>query len=115
MYRTRIVVANELRSYREAISHVLVNLRPDVEVFTTEQEDLDQEVQRLRPDFVVCSQSTPRVESQVRVWVELYRDCGTRSKVSVRGETETVEDIQLTDLLALLDQTTTRDLASTLS
>lgn len=113
MEATRVVlVANELRSYREAISHVLVNLRPNVEVFTTEQEDLDQEVQRLHPDFVVCSQSTPRVESQVSVWVELYRDCGTCSKVSVRGETETVEDIQLTDLLALLDQT--RDLATTL-
>ncbi len=103
MNSTRIIVANELRSYREAIAQVFASLRAGVEVFTAEPENLDQEVVRLRPDFVICSQATFMVNLHVPVWVELYPNCAACSIVSVRGETKTVEEIQLTDLLALLD------------
>ncbi len=104
MYSTRVVVANELRSYREAIAQVFGKARPEVEVFAVEPEDLDEEVMRLRPDFVICSQVTPVVEFLVPVWVELYPDCQAHSKIGVKGETTTVDDVQLADLLAFLDQ-----------
>src|ERR671933_840143 len=100
-----LLVANELRSYREAIAQVFEKLRPEIEFYETEPENLNWEVTRLRPDFVVCSQVTSMVESCVPVWVELYPDCEAHSVVSIRGETTTVDDIQLTDLLEILDRT----------
>lgn len=102
----RVVVAVELRSYREAIVRTMRGMRPHVEVHEAEPEELNREVARLRPDFVVCSQVTSLVESRVPMWVELYPDCEAHSRVSLRGEsTTTVADIQLTDLLDLLDRT----------
>ena len=105
MEATRVLVVNELRSYREAIAQALESLRPAVEALIAEPEDLDREVARLRPDFVICSRATPAVESRVPVWVELHPNCGTRSRVGVRGETASVEEVRLDDLLALLDRT----------
>src|SRR4051812_28248471 len=104
MYSRRVVVAIELRSYREAIARAVRSMRPAVEVYETEPEKLDVEVARLRPDFVVCSKVTPVIESCVPVWVELYPNCKGHSRVSFSGESITVTDIQLPDLLTLVDQ-----------
>jgi hypothetical protein len=101
----RVLMANELRSYREAIAQVMRRLRPDVEVYETEPDEMNQEITRLRPNLVVCSRVTPVVESCVPVWIELYPACQECSVVSIRGETMTVQDIELADLLTLLDQT----------
>jgi hypothetical protein len=80
-------------------------MRPALEVYETEPEELDREVTRLRPGFVVCSHVTSVVEALVPVWVELYPECEAPSRVSFWGEITTVADLQLTDLLAFLDQT----------
>jgi hypothetical protein len=100
----RILVACELQSYRQALAAAFRELRPDVEVFEAEKEDLDREVERLAPDLVVCSGLTPRVEDLAPSWVELYPDHGARSVVSVLGERSIVEDIQLSDLLSIIDR-----------
>ena len=105
MNGARILVACELRSYREAIASAFRVLRPGVEVFEVEEEDLDREVGRLDPDLVVCSRLTARVENHAPNWVELYPDYGPRSVVSVRGERSTIEEIQLSDLLSIVDKT----------
>ncbi len=104
MNLTRVVVANELRSYRQVLARAFGNLRSNVEVSAVEPEDLDGEVKRLRPGFVVCSRATPAVESRVPIWVELYPDHQAHSRVGLRGVTTTVEDMQFDDLLALLDR-----------
>lgn len=80
------------------------NMRPDVEVYEIDPEDLNMEVARLWPDFVVCSQVTSSVESRVPVWVELYPGYEARSRVSFWGESTTIADVKLTDLLDLLDR-----------
>lgn len=105
MNSARVLVACELRSYREAIAAAFRVLRPSVEVFEVEEEDLDREVGRLDPDLVVCSRLTARVENHAPNWVELYPGCGPRSVVSVRGERSTIEEIQLSDLLSVVDKT----------
>lgn len=102
---TRILVASELRSYREAVATAFRELRPDVEVFEAESGDLNREVLRLRPDLVICSQITSLVKERVRNWVELYPDCEPHSVVSIEGEVSTVEDMQLADLLDVVDRT----------
>ena len=99
------MVACELQSYREALAAAFRELRPDIEVFESEKEDLDREVERLDPDLVVCSRLTARVEDRAASWVELYPDHEPHSVVSVLGERSTVEEIQLSDLLSIIDGT----------
>ncbi len=104
MNGVRILVACEFKSYREAIAAAFRVLRPDVEVFEAEEEDLDREVVRLSPELVVCSQLTTRISASVHSWVELYPRCGSQSFVSVQGERSTIEEIQLSDLLSIVDK-----------
>lgn len=99
----RILVAHELVCYREAIAEALRAMRPSIEVFESEVMSLDREVRWLLPDMVVTSRVTKLVESRIPVWVELYTDCEPSSVVSVRGERSTVENLQLSDLLLLVD------------
>jgi hypothetical protein len=100
---TRILVACELTSYREAIAASFRLLRPCVEVFEAEEEDLEREVVRLEPHLVICSKLTAQIEDRAPNWVELYPSCGSRSVISLHGERSTIEDIQLSDLLSAID------------
>ena len=102
MNDARVLVACELKSYRETIAAAFRTLRPDAEGFESEKENLDREVGRLGPDLVVCSRLTARIEDRVAVWVGLYPECCPRSVVSVRGERSTIEEIQLSDLLSVI-------------
>src|ERR687893_3084450 len=91
MNGARVLVACELKSYREAIASAFRVLRPDVEVFEVEEEDLDREVERLAPDLVVCSRLSASVEDHAPNWIELYPDWEAHSVISVLGESSTVE------------------------
>lgn len=102
MNTKRILVANELRSYGEAVSVALRLLCPNADVFEVEHRYLAREVRRLRPDLVVCSRTTDAVRTHVASWVELYPDCGPLSEVCIEGECSTVEDLQLSDLLEIV-------------
>jgi hypothetical protein len=102
MNTKRILVANELRSYAEAVSLALQMLCPNADVFEVEHRYLAREVRRLRSDLVVCSRATEVVRTQVSTWVELYPECGSLSEVCVDGERSMVEDLQLEDLLEIV-------------
>jgi len=58
----RALIANGPAMYREVISAALRELRPDIEIFTAEPEDLETEFLRLLPRLVICSRLTKRVE-----------------------------------------------------
>jgi hypothetical protein len=79
-----VLLANEPRAYRESIAQVFRLLRPNVEVMTAEPNDL--------------------VRERVPVWVELYPEYGTRSVVGMGEERSTIEEIQLSDLLSVVDR-----------
>jgi hypothetical protein len=55
--------------HREVISATLRELRPGIETFTAEPEDLEREFSRLLPQLVVCSSVTKRVEFEAPVWI----------------------------------------------
>jgi hypothetical protein len=97
----RILVANELTSYRQTIAIVIRDLHPTVEVFEADPENLDREVARLRPDLVICSRVTPLVREMAPNWVELYPKCEPFSTMCIGGERRALEDVQLSDLLSL--------------
>ena len=97
----RILVANELTSYRQTFAIVFKELHPGVEVFEVDPEILDGEVTRLGPDLVICSRVTARVRERAANWVELYPECKPFSTFCIGGERTAMEDVQLSDLLAV--------------
>lgn len=103
MKDTRILISNELESYREALLEVFCALYPDLLVFESAPSDLDRKVERLRPSMVICSRATALVKQSVPVWIELYLDYGPLSVVSVAGRRREVENIQIAELLGLVD------------
>lgn len=102
-----LLVANEPRSYREAISQVLRQVRPEIEVVSLEPQELETAIRRRKPDMVVCGGATPAVRRQARVWVELYPEGVAHSRVGVDDQVTEVEHMQLADLLNIVDQGTT--------
>ena len=97
----RILVANELTSYRQTIAIVLRELHPGVEVFEVDPEILEREVARLDPNLVICSRVTAGVRERATNWVELYPECKPFSTFCIGGERRAMEDVQLSDLLAV--------------
>ncbi len=97
-------MANVPRAYREAIASAIRALRPNVEVETTDPEELDAGIRRFAPDVVVCSEATEIVRSNVPIWIELYPEHGSRSIATVAGEREEYAEIQLPDLIAIVDR-----------
>src|ERR671928_642909 len=102
--RPRVLFANAPRSYRQAMAAAIGTLRPDVEVLTRDPEALDLEVERLRPDVVVCSRVTSLVERRASVWVDLYPDGDRMATVSIAGRRTSTAGLQLEDLLSIVDQ-----------
>ncbi len=88
---------------------VFRQLRPNFEILTAEPEELEARILGLAPYVVICSGATGVVRERVPFWVELYPDYGSRSVVGIEGSRTTIEDIQLSDLLSILDRTERSD------
>ncbi len=102
----RILVANELRSYREVIGAAFPHLRPQHAVTAiAPSEDLDTEVAHLDPQLVLCNNLTPAMQARPIACVMLYPNGETRAEICVDGNCTTVADLELSKLLALIDQT----------
>src|SRR4051812_24941407 len=103
--KMRMLVANEPRSYREVIGTTLQALKPNVEVLIIEPEELDREVERSRPDLVLCSHLTSTVEDEVPTWIELYPNGERLVAMSIDGLRMTaMDDIGLHHLLWIVDR-----------
>ncbi len=101
MVARRILVANELTSYRQTIAIVFRELHPNVEVLEVDSETLDWEVARLGPDLVICSRVTAVVRERAANWIELYLACRSFSTFCVGEERRAMEGAQLSDLLSV--------------
>ena len=99
----KVILANEPRAYREVISAVLKELRPDMEVFTIEPKDLDREFVRLVPHLVVCNRLTGLVGRGAPGWIELYPDGASHAVVSLAGDRTTYTYMDLETLISILD------------
>jgi hypothetical protein len=100
----RALIANTPGMYREVISATLRELRPGIEAFTADLEDLEREFSRLLPQLVVCSNLTRRVELEAPVWIELYPDGASHAVVgSPDGSRTLLPGMNFDTLLAILD------------
>ena len=98
-------MANEPRSYREVLALALEAARPQAEVVIAEPVALDLEVRRFVPRLVICSRVTSLVEDEIPAWVELYREHGPDSTISIGGRRSKVSGMEMQDLLRIFDQT----------
>jgi hypothetical protein len=101
----RILFANEPRTYRQAMAGAIEKLRPQDEVVVAKPEQLDEQVERLRPHVVICSRVSPTVRRIAHSWVELYPNHGELSYVSVGGEVSEVSGLDFEALLSVLHLT----------
>src|SRR5947199_7579665 len=62
--RLRLVVANDPRSYREAIATAIQRLQPDVEVMVVDPADLADQVERWRPHMAISSVPVLRIRAR---------------------------------------------------
>lgn len=99
-----MLVAIEPCMYREAITDVLRELRPHIEVSAIEPDGLDDEVASLCPHLVVCSRITAAMHNLL-AWVMLYPESKNHAVISTGGEQTTVNNIGFSDLLSTIDQT----------
>ena len=101
-----VLVANEPRSYRDALAIGLSVLRPEVEVVAVEPDDLDREIRSRHPVLAVCSQLSEAVERYVASWVVLYPEGARLVASGGRDRLDLHRDLTLDDLAALIDRAT---------
>lgn len=105
MEKMRALIANSPSTYREAITDVLREVRPHVEVNAVDPEGLDAEIARLRPHLVVCSRPCVAVQDGALTWVVLYPHEENRAEVFTAGEHATITGVGFSDLLSIIDTT----------
>jgi hypothetical protein len=91
----RVLVAfdNAYRAYREVIGAAIRVLRPQVEVTTTDLDDLEAEVARLDPQVVISSRDKPASLPPVVTWAKVPIEPGSQTS-----------DVTLEMLLAVVDR-----------
>jgi hypothetical protein len=102
----RVLVAISPAMYRQTLTHVLTQRRPNIEIKTVDPSDLDREVELFKPDLLISQDTLSDVGYSVFSWVEiLYSDnMGAHVRVDDR-ELRMVEDMDIEDLLTALDET----------
>jgi len=109
--KIRVLVANDPRAYREVIADALPKLRPLVEVFPAEPEELEREAVRVRPHLILCSQSIGGAlarDERLLAWMVLYPDGEDRAEVGGAISERAallLEGVAFDDLLRVVDET----------
>jgi hypothetical protein len=104
----RVLVTVEPRMYREAIALAVQSNRPKAEVMLVSEEVMDGQVKEFAPHLLVRNDADRAVPKGLlgslvcRVEV-LYTD-GMAARVSVGGNSYTIEDASMEDLLSLVDE-----------
>jgi hypothetical protein len=101
----RALIANEPRTYREALFEALRGLRPRVQFRVVEPEALDAEVERFRPHLVVCSRKGGVPRNGTLTWVTLYPNDENLVEVCTAGGRATIVGIGFDDFLSVIDGT----------
>ena len=101
----RILLANQPRLYHEVIGDAFRALRPQHDVVTVALEHLDDEVVRLAPQLVFCSELTPAVHVHPLGWVMLHPEGKPHALICLGGRCRTVADLELNGLLAIVNRT----------
>jgi hypothetical protein len=95
----RIIIANEPRSYRDALAGVLEQARPGDGVISVDPDQIEQALRRWPGALVVCSEVSTVVDQLAGAWVQLGED----GEVAVSSEPEVEAMAHRVGLDAVLD------------
>jgi hypothetical protein len=99
-----VIFAIEPRSYRQVMGEALRSMRPHLEVVVLEPGTLEAGVARLEPDLVFADRPASS-SSGGPAWVEFRPYEEPPARVCLAGRTWELEDVELSDLLSIVDQT----------
>jgi hypothetical protein len=104
----RVLVTVEPRMYREAIALAVQRNRPEAEVMLVSEEVMDGQVEDFAPHMLVRNDSDGVVPvgllGSVLCRMEVLYTDGMAARVGVGGNSYTIEDASMEDLLALVDE-----------
>lgn len=102
----RILISIAPRSYRESLALVLQRSRPDSDVRIVSAKGLEAEAQSFKPHMVVCNdESHPKLADIIHSRVEILFIDDLHANISVDGQSETIRDVSVEDVLGVLDRT----------
>lgn len=92
--------------YREVLTFHLRQERPRcAEVVLASPQTLLAEAERVRPHLIVAKEVPPELKEKGIFWVEVRTDDGLAATISADGYSDTIHDVALQDLLAVVDKT----------
>ena len=81
--RVFVAFEDQYRTYREAISEVIGALRPQVEVATTDLENLEGELADLEPRVVISSRDKPANLPPGVTWIYVSLEVGPTTQANL--------------------------------
>ena len=102
----RVLISIAPRSYRESLAIALQRERPDAEMRVAPPDLLESEAKLFQPHMVVCNdESYPELAGIVHSKVEILFIDDLHANISLDGESETIRDVGVDDVLKVLDET----------
>lgn len=98
-----VLIANDPLSYREVMAVTIQQLRPEVEVWTSDPADLEREILRLEPNLVMCSQAPVVAHPYLLTYIVMYPNGENRAEITTAGQCVNVPDIEFGNLLSIID------------
>ena len=104
----RILVAIEPQMYGEVLAFHFRQERPLSEVVLASSQTLWAEAEHMRPHLIIASEVSPELDlkekSSFFFWVEVRMVDGLVATISANGHSDTIEDVSLEDLVAVVDK-----------
>jgi hypothetical protein len=101
----RVLVAIEPNMYRQVLAFHISQQRPQAVVVLACAETLRAEAKRTRPHLIIASEVPPVLkEMGFFFWVELHADGSLDADIKANGDSTTIQDVSLEDLVALVDK-----------
>jgi len=103
----RVLVAIAPSMYQQTLTLFLRNQRPDIEVKSADSAGLEREYVLFEPHLLVCHDGVPEgVRNRAFSLVEILYSDSLDALVKVNDkDPRRLEDIEVADLLAVVDQT----------
>ena len=102
--RVLVALEDDYRVYRETIAAVLRVLRPGAEVESTAIEALEEELERFKPQVVICGRPESAGPSDVPAWIELSLDPLRPGRIRVGDRRWESTNPTLDVLLGVIDE-----------
>ena len=106
MAEVRILVAIEPQMYGEVLAFHIRQERPLSEVVLASSQSLWAEAERMRPHLIIANEVSPELikEKSSFFWVEVRMADGLVATISANGHSDTIEDVSLEELVAVVDK-----------